>query len=362
MFPFMLNIGLFAISAAHAEVEAHMKDGQTRKCRFPAVKGLQTKRTKFGHRWILTERCRDGKAHSVTVPISDGDSLETFRRKVDEAHRALQQRDVGSFEEMLERFLESRMLSKTTRDGYGYALAGFSFDNERNDEAMRSLLARPIKKSTKATYVEKIGSFFTWAIAHGADVKNPTIDVRIRGAASARQRIMTDSEIARVMKYASKKEPMYRLFILLLIHTGARASSVLAIRGSDMTENGLRLYNVKCRRYYDYPIPITNGEILSALSAAGSGEIFGKNGVAYHKRLNCWMGRTFPPDERGEKLSVHSFRHTFASRAAQNDVPLAVVSKLLDHQSVATTAKFYARFSREQIADAVAKAVKDFPT
>lgn len=57
-----------------------------------------------------------------------------------------------------------------------------------------------------------------------------------------------------------------------------------------------------------------------------------------------------------------SFRHTFASRAAQNDVPLAVVSKLLDHQSVATTAKFYARFSREQIADAVAKAVKDFPT
>lgn len=357
----MLDMGLFAIAAAHAEMEAHMKDGHLQKCRFPTVKGLQTKRTKFGQRWILTERCRDGRNHSVTVPIADGDSLEAFRRKVDEAHRALQQRDVGSFGEMLERFLDSRMLSRTTRNGYGYALAGFSFDNDGNEKAMRKLLARQIKTSTKAVYVEKIGSFFAWAIAHGADVRNPALDVRIKNTVSARQRIMTDSEIARVMEYASKKDPLYRLFILLLIHTGARASSVLAIRGSDMTENGLRLYNVKCRRYYEYPIPVANREILEAFANAGSGEIFDRSCVAYHKRLNCWMGRTFPPDERGEKLSVHSFRHTFASRAAQNDVPLAVVSKLLDHQSVATTAKFYARFSHEQIADAVAKAVKDFP-
>lgn len=63
----------------------------------------------------------------------------------------------------------------------------------------------------------------------------------------------------------------------------------------------------------------------------------------------------FGRDKNGETLSPHSLRHTFATQALQAGVPLEVVSKLLDHQSPATTIKVYARFSDAQIDDAIKK-------
>lgn len=360
MFLFVISIGLFAISAAHADMEAPMKDGQLRKIGFPPIKGLVTKPTKFGQRWILTERGSDGRTHSITVPIEPTDSVEVYRQKVEDARKRLAQRQSGTFEEFFARFAATRMLSDATKRLYTYALDGFSFDEAANRTAMTRLLTADCKKSTIAEYVTKVSCFFEWAAKHGSGIENPARDVTIKCTSTARQRIMTDDEIRKVLDYVSKKEPKYRLFVLLLLHTGARVSSVLALRKRDMTEHGLRLYNAKCRRYYDYLIPIRNAEILKAFEDADDeGPILGRDGDRYHRTLNSWLGRHFPRDERGERLSVHSFRHTFASRAAQRDVPLALVSKLLDHQSVATTAKFYARFSHEQIKDAVDKALGD---
>lgn len=335
-----------------------MQGGQRRKNDFPRVKGLRTKRTKFGQRYILIEKDEAGHEHCVTVPIDENDTDETFMQKVNTARQALNRRGSRSFDELLEHFFSSRMLSEGTKRLYRFALRGFSLDDDANQEAVRSLLAMDAKKSTISVYLQKVRCFFSWASSHGATVANPTSDVEVKCVVVPRSRVMTDSEIAKVLGYASRASPLYRLFILLLLHTGARVSTVQCLRKDDMTNDGLSLYNVKCRRFYEYKIPVHNNEILQLWEGTPPvGPIFGESGKTFAKRLNSWLHDAFGVDAKGETISVHSFRHTFASRAAQNGVPMEVISKLLDHQSVAVTAKFYARFSHEQIADAVDKAL-----
>lgn len=165
----------------------------------------------------------------------------------------------------------------------------------------------------------------------------------------------------KLLKYLSKSAPLFRLFGLLLIHTGARISTVFALHKSDLTPNGLMMYNVKCKKFYDYAIPVKSREILELWEQApDEGTIFNGMEERFRHRLNNWLEYNFKRDSRGELLSCHSIRHTFATRAAMNGVPIEVIAKLLDHQSMNTTMKFYARFSPKQIENAVETAIKSF--
>lgn len=339
-----------------------MRGGQRQKNQFPSVKGLRTRRTKFGQRWILTEKDEEGHEHCVTVPINDDDTDETFMRKVEAAREKLNSRNNVTFDELLERFFEARMLSNGTRRLYRFATNGFTLDNAKNREAMRALLAKHAKKTTLSVYIQKIRCFFSWAKSRGANVENPAEGIECRCQASSRSRVMTESEIARTLAYAARASPNYRLFILMLMHTGARVSTIQCLQKSDLVGGDIQLYNVKSKRFYEYRIPIHNPEILELWEKTSDGLIFGSDGKKFAKRLNSWLREQFGVDAKGETISVHTIRHTFASRAVQNGVPLEIVSKLLDHQSMSVTAKYYAKFSPKQIADAVAKAVKDFPT
>lgn len=340
-----------------------MRSGQKQKKDFPRVKGLVKKRTKTGHRYLLTETDDDGKTHFITVKILETDDNSTYFKKIEEARKQLRRNvEERTFSDYLEEFLSLRKLSKSTINGYRYCLKGFSLNDRDNTKAMKELLGRGKKQSTSRIYYKHVDRFFKWLIESGVTIKNPAKNVVVRYNAQPRSRVMTDDEINSVVEYARKKKPLYRLFILLLLHTGARVSTILAIRKEDLTKKGLVLYNVKCKKYYDYVIPINNKEIRELWeSAFPVGSIFGLSGNSYKGRLNKWLRINFKRNEKGETVSIHTFRHTFASRAATNGVPIEVISKLLDHQSISTTAKYYARFSQKQINDGVSKAVKGLP-
>ena len=340
-----------------------MRNGQQRKKDFPKVKGLVKKRTKTGHRYLLSETDDDGKTHSITVKILDTDDDKTFFQKIEEARKQLRQNaQQRTFNDYVNDFLSVRRLSEATIRNYRYCLKGFSLNDRQNSMTMKELLKKGKKQSTTRIYYKHIDRFFKWLIEQGIAVKNPARDVIVKYSIQPRTRVMTDDEIKKVIEYARQREPLYRLLILLLLHTGARISSIMAIKKSDLTKKGLVLYNVKCKKYYDYVIPINNKEIRDLWSNCFPvGSIFGNLCSSFKYRLNRWLRRNFGQDEKGETVSIHTFRHTFASRAAVNNVPIEVISKLLDHQSVSTTAKYYARFSQKQINDGVNKAIKGLP-
>lgn len=332
------------------------------KDKFPHVAGLAKKRTKFGQRWILTEHDSTGKSHSITVKILDNDPVDVFYRKIAEARRELRFKTQNKdFQAYMKEYFVVKQLSAHTCILYNRCLNGFSFDDKNNKSRTREILMMDVKPSTLKVYVSKINAFFTWLISRGEQIRNPVCDVFIKTKSQPRKRTLSDSEMDRLISYArSREDKAYTLFILLLIETGARVSTIMALSLNDMSNDGkIHLINVKSNKDYDYTLRIQNEEIMSLWKRRLEfGHLWNDHPQKYAYRLKAWMYLQFGIDENGEHLSPHSLRHTFASRAIQNGVPIEVICKLLDHASPSTTLKVYARFSQEQIDDAMQKATK----
>jgi hypothetical protein len=58
--------------------------------------------------------------------------------------------------------------------------------------------------------------------------------------------------------------------------------------------------------------------------------------------------------DKGGKVTIHTLRHTFASRLVQAGVSLAKVSKLLGHSSVTTT-EIYAHLAPNEVSEKATK-------
>lgn len=329
----------------------------------PRVKGLARKKTKFGHRWVLTVPDFQGIPRSITVHILDTDSDKEFLKKVEKARRDLMRRCAcQSFSDYLTAYETTHQLAPNTRLIFRRALDGFGLDDKSNARQMSTLLAKDYKPGTMRISAGWVDTFFRWLIQRGERVRNPAADVHIKGAASVRTRICTDAELDDLRAYARKKEPAFRLYILLLMATGARVSSVDALTPQSLdARDRLHFRNVKAKKPYDYAIRITDAEILALWTEVSrKGYLWDDHDVERYKdRLGAWMHRHFGKDDNGETLSPHSLRHTFASRAVQRGVPMEIVSKLLDHSSVAITARVYARFSQEQMDEAVSRIFED---
>lgn len=337
------------------------KEKKTRD-RFPHVAGLAKKRTKFGHRWILTERDFTGKSHSITVKILDNDPLDTFYHKISEARRELRQRTQSKdFKTYLKEYFLVKQLSENTKILYRRCLNGFSFDDRQNKKRVHDLLSMDVKASTLSIYIGKVDAFFSWLIQRGEHVANPVCDITIKPKTQPRRRIMTSDELENLLSYArGRKDKAYTLFVLLLVETGARVSTIMELQLKDMLDDGrIHLINVKAKKDYDYFLRIESDEIKSLWGQRIlSGKMWNDSPKRYWKRLCMYMYNNFGKDENGERLSPHSLRHLFASRAIQNGTSLEVVSKLLDHASPSTTLKVYARFSQEQIDDGMRRATR----
>lgn len=329
--------------------------------KFPHVKGLQCKRTKSGQRWVLGEPDFRGIVRFITVPISDNDPIDVFYRKVNDARQELRRRCAcRDFNDYLETFFAVKQLKQKTMEGYRNTLNGFSFDEKKNMKLIRELMRGNYKQSSLKVKLNRIKTFFRWMIQRGEPVKDPTADIVIKAAMPRRTRVLTDEEMGRLLEYARNREPDYRLFILLLIHTGARCSTIGELRPESMDKDWrLHMYNVKSDKRYDYAIPINDRDVRELWKeVASGGALWKKEADIYASALYQWMARVFGRDANGETLSPHSLRHTFATNAVRNGVPIEIVSKLLDHSSPSITLYTYAKFSQEQIDNAVDLATK----
>ena len=75
-----------------------------------------------------------------------------------------------------------------------------------------------------------------------------------------------------------------------------------------------------------------------------------------NRYFNCLLERTKinGPDERGQKLRVHSFRHHFATRLVASGVDPASTRDLLGHGSITVTNRYF-NVPRSELFGAVAQ-------
>lgn len=324
---------------------------------FPSVKGLTRKRTKNGHRWILSEQDFTGKIQNVTVPILDTDSDKIFFDKVEAARKKIQNRG-KSLCDYIDMYAKDRRLTASTATAIRSSLRGFGFDAAKNRELMDRIVASEQKTATKLAKISRVRAFFAWLGDRMPGVENPAHGCDFRGRRGCRQRVATDGEIKAILdKIDARKDKILRLYCLLIIHTGARVSTIARMTRDSLDRYGrLHLYNVKAKKIYSYTIPMVDADLCTLWhEVADRGELWSEHEASnLHKKLYKIM-HDLGPDQFGEYLSPHSLRHTFATRALQAGVPAEIVSKLLDHASVSITLNVYARFSQTQIDDAMRK-------
>lgn len=262
--------------------------------------------------------------------------------------------------------VDSFILRKNCSVSYGrlirVALRGFGLDRGQNFLAMNRLLTSGLKDISKRTYVRSVKNFYDWLKAEGLCDYNPAETVKIRCRFVPRKRTLTDDEIFRYRAWAKRYDQKFHagaeLFVRLLECTGARVSSILALKVGDLDGDGyVKFQNVKCKKAYDHLLPIPERvQVLWREFSAGKKDdeaLYG-NGDAMYRALRARMCRS-GVDKNGEHISPHSYRHTLATRMLQSGVALDVVSKVLDHASIATTLQVYAVHAQGQIDDAFKK-------
>ena len=190
---------------------------------------------------------------------------------------------------------------------------------------------------------------------------NPCLGIR-RYRRKGRARFLSDDEMrrlsARLSAHANGR-PQQVAVIRLLLLTGCRKSEILTLRWSDYRERHLFLRDSKTGpRTVWLSQPARN--VLDGLDRTGQWVFPAARGRG--PRNKGWLER-FWDQVRAEAgllgVRLHDLRHTHASHAVMNGVPVPVVARLLGHSDVRTTLRYAHLGDREieQAAERVGQSI-----
>jgi integrase len=175
------------------------------------------------------------------------------------------------------------------------------------------------------------------------------------GSQPARERFLTREESQRLL--AAIKQHHLRLFVLLGLHTAARAGALLELTWDrvDLDRRRIRLAtgHEKARQKGRATVPINN-TLLAALTEAKAGAT--TNYVVEYaggKVRSVGVGIARAAKRAGlGPLGPHVLRHTAAVRMAEAGIPLEKIAEYLGHSDTRVTRKHYAQYLPEFLADA----------
>jgi len=251
------------------------------------------------------------------------------------------------------------------------ALAGI--DRPLLERYLAWLATQPGGQSLKEDCVGGLQTFFQAIRQHGWDDSLPTTAGFFPGDYPPRLRApvtrhLAEHVMAQVEQPANLDRwpnPEGRLVTLILIRCGLRASDACTLGFDCLLHDGqgapyLRYVNHKMRREAAVPI---DDELEAEIRAQqrrvadrwpdGNPNLFprhkanpgGQHPLTYHAyrmTLNRWLTSCDIRDEHGQPvhLTPHQWRHTFACRLINRDVPQEVIRVLLDHESSAMTSHY----------------------
>ena len=140
----------------------------------------------------------------------------------------------------------------------------------------------------------------------------------------------------------------YQLYVLYCIYvmSGRRRNEALnlTLDDIDLKSKTMRFYNQKAKEYSTIPLSNELHKILKKyieqnkqfIIKYNNNKLFTISQVTVNHRLKEYFKRINRSDVR-----VHDLRHSFATYLASQNVPIQVISSLLDHSDVKITMKYY---------------------
>lgn len=192
-----------------------------------------------------------------------------------------------------------------------------------------------------------------FAVAHGYIRVNPARDVTLNRR-TALTRFLSRDELRRLHRALDRhaRTGTHRArqadIIRLLLLTGCRRGEILALRWNEVDGDAIALSDAKTgpRKVY------LNARARRIIDRQPRGEsVFVFPSVRnparpHYPHLRLWD--RVRKDAGIEDVRLHDLRHTMASHAVMNGVPVPVVSRLLGHSNVRTTLR-YAHLSDRDI-------------
>lgn len=295
----------------------------------------------------------DGKRKTKRVVVSSSapqkEKLEAIEAARKELSEAAKESARVPFSDHVEHYIRHSQMKASTAIQIRRYLAGFGYDAKENVRLFEDLRDSDYKPSTKRVRIKAIRTFFTTAKREGwIDLPDPTNGFHPKEG-KPRTRIPTDAEITTLLLRTQEKHDA--LFLRLLIDTGARCSTLLALRPCDMDDDWrLSLYNVKMDRKYRVKFPIT-GQTTRVLWKSiteymkPDAKIFEQ---VHCNRLKHRMRHWFGKDADGQTISPHSFRHRMATMLSADKQPVGLIAELLD-ASPAVLVRTYTNFGQADV-------------
>ena len=203
-----------------------------------------------------------------------------------------------------------------------------------------------------------------FAVARGYVETNPSRGIK-RNRRPPLTRFLSRDEIARLHRvlddHAARGQRAQADIVRLLLLTGCRKSEIVRLRWSEVHEEFLVLADAKTGPR-KVPLNTRARDIIDRQPRSGSPFVFPSPRDPARPRgaeLGLWW--RVRKEAEIEDVRLHDLRHTHASHAVMNGVPVPVVSRLLGHADVGMTLR-YAHLGDREIeaaAERVGKAVAD---
>jgi integrase len=174
---------------------------------------------------------------------------------------------------------------------------------------------------------------FRWAVGRGIIETNPMAHLPKPGSEVKRDRVLTDPELAQVLKNVTKLGPPFGPMFQLLILTGARRDEISALRWSEIKDDTIILGHERTKAGEAHSIPLAPAalDIIRELPRiADSDFVFttnGRNPVSGFSKIKKRIdGITKVPPWR-----IHDLRRTVATGLQRLGTNLQVIEAVLGH-------------------------------
>ena len=311
---------------------------------FVLVHGVNRQRLTIGRYPTLSLKAARGEAKRLQAEIT----LGVIRRTT------------VTFKEARELFLaacEQKNRPRTVKDYRQRLDRHFRFGKKRLDDIKRAEIQSRLAK-LRATPSEQnhafvaLRTFFNWALREQFVDASPMAGMRAPSVLPARDRVLSDRELAEVCRVARGHPYPFGPIVALLILTGQRRGEIAALEWDWIDEDERRITLpaslTKNKHTHVFPYGNTVDEMLRGLPRVG--KYLFPSRVETGTVFNGW-GKSKARFDKGlsnvEPYTLHDIRRTFSSTHAGLGTPIHVTEKLLNHISgtVSGVAAIYNRHS-----------------
>lgn len=196
----------------------------------------------------------------------------------------------------------------------------------------------------------------------GRIAENPALRVRAFSENAPRARVLSDEELASVLKVVNDHpDPFLKVAFNLIIETGCRKSEVLRAKWEDVDLKTGRLRLPKTKSGKPQVVPLS-GHLIEELRGLPRHKdspwlIPSSTKPAQHRSDPLKEWRIICGKAKVEGVTIHDLRRTYGLEVAMT-AGIHAASKLLRHSNIAVTSKIYAPFGVDLLKQTSEKVAK----